>query len=80
MKKQLAGFLIVAAVIVGFTATAFAQADAGLVSKFLDQAKSAPDGQLGTIASELTGKMQSLGAAVTGNAAIKSELDSTLTR
>ena len=78
MKKQLTGLLIIAAALGGFTANVLAQADVGLVSKFLDQAKSAPDGQLGTIASELTGKMQSLGAAVTGNAAVKSELDSTL--
>ena len=78
MIKQLTGILIIAAALCGFTATVFAQADANLVSKFLDQAKSASDSQLGTIASELTGKMQSLGAAVAGNAAIKSELDSTL--
>jgi hypothetical protein len=81
MKNQLSSLLIVATVAValcGFTSTTFAQADAGLVSKFLDQAKSASDSQLGTIASELTGKVQSLGATLAGNAAVKSHLDGML--
>ena len=82
MKKQLTRLLIVVATatatLCGFTASTFAQADAGLVSKFLDLAKSASDGQLGTIASELTGKVQSLGAAVGANDAVKSQLDGTL--
>ena len=79
MKKHLTSLLIAAtAALCGFTSTAVAQVDAGLVSKFLEQAKSAPDGQLGVIASELTGKVQSLGAAVSGNATIKSALDATL--
>ncbi len=79
MKKHLTSLLIITTVaFCGITSTAFAQADAGLVSKFLDQARSASDGQLGAIASELTGKMQGLGAAIGANAAIKNELDSTL--
>ena len=81
MKKYLTRLLVVAtatAALCGFTATVFAQADAGLVSKFLDQARSASDGQLGTIASELTGKVKSLGAAVGANDAIKSHLDGML--
>ena len=81
MKKQLNRLLIVViatAALCGFTASTFAQTDAGLVSKFLDQAKSASDGQLGAIAAELTGKVQSLGAAVGANDAVKSTLDGTL--
>jgi hypothetical protein len=57
---------------------AFAQADAGLVAKFLDTAKAAQDGQLGTIASELTGKMQALGESLGANDAVKQKLDRTL--
>jgi hypothetical protein len=81
MKKTCTNFLIVLAAAVGlcgFTIPAYAQADAGLVSGFLNQAKSAADSQLGGIASELTGKIQSLGAAIGANDAIKSRLDSTL--
>jgi hypothetical protein len=81
MKGHLTGLwalVIVTAAFYGVTPTAFAQADAGLVSKFLDQAKSASDSQLGVIASELTGKVESLGAAIGTNAAIKSELDGML--
>lgn len=80
MKKYLTSLLsiAIAAAFCGFTTDAVAQADAGLVSKFLDQAKSGSDSQLGTIASELTGKMESLGTAAGGNDAIKGELDSTL--
>jgi len=79
MKKHLTSLLIAAtAALCGFTSTAVAQVDAGLVSKFLEQAKSAPDGQLGVIASELTGKVQSLGTALAGNDAVKGLLDGTL--
>src|SRR5260221_536565 len=49
MKKSFASILIVVAVAAGFcggTATVFAQADAGLVSKVLDTAKLTPE-QLG---------------------------------
>jgi len=70
--------LTVAAVLGGLNQTAFAQADAGLVAKFLDSAKSASDSQLGTIASELTSKMQSLGTALGGNPAVTAKLDDTL--
>jgi len=72
--KKLFAILAVTAVACGMNQTAFAQADAGLVAKFLDTAKAAKDNQLGSIASELTGKIQSLGA----NAAIKGTLDNTL--
>jgi hypothetical protein len=79
MKKHLTSLLIVAtAAVCGFTTTTFAQADAGLVSKFVDQAKAASDSQLGPIASELTGKIQSLGSSLAGNATVKSALDGTL--
>ena len=81
MKKYLTGLWIVAiaaTALCSFNVTAFAQADAGLVSKFLDQAKSASDSQLGAIASELTGEMKSLGAAAGANDAVKSLLDGTL--
>ena len=81
MKHHLAKYFAVvtaAAILGGLNSTAFAQADAGLVANFLDQAKSASDSQLGTIASELTGKIQSLGAALGGNAAVTARLDDTL--
>lgn len=82
MNKDFSRFLAVVIATValsGFTGTAFAQADAGLITKFLDAAKAASDGQLGPIASELTSKIESFGAALGTNAAIKSQLDSTLT-
>jgi hypothetical protein len=69
---------IVAVVLCCSASIAFAQVDAGLVSQFVDQAKAASDSQLGPIASELTGKMQSLGTALAGNPAVKTALDSTL--
>ncbi len=81
MKKNLASILIVLLVAVGFcgfTTVVYGQADAGLISSFLNQAKSASDSQLGDIASELTGKVQSLAAAGGVSDAIKSKLDSTL--
>ena len=77
MKKLFVLFAVVAA-ICGANQNAFAQVDAGLVAKFLDTAKAASDSQLGAIASELTGKVQALGAAVGANDAIKSKLDGTL--
>jgi hypothetical protein len=76
MKKLFT--LLAAAVICGANQNAFAQVDAGLVSKFLTVAKSASDSQLGSIAGELTGKVQSLGALLGANDAIKSMLDNTL--
>jgi hypothetical protein len=81
MKKSFTNTLIIAAAVAGlcgFTTSVFGQADAGLVTNFLDRAKSASDSQLGDIASELTGKVQSLGAAVGTNSAVTSKLDSTL--
>ena len=81
MKNHLVKYfamLTVAAVLGGLNQTALAQADAGLAAKFLDQAKSASDSQLGTIASELTGKMQSLGSMLGANDAVKSTLNNTL--
>jgi hypothetical protein len=77
MKKLFVLFAVVAA-ICGANQNASAQVDAGLVSNFLTAAKSASDGQLGAIASELTGKVQALGAAVGANDAIKGMLDNTL--
>lgn len=47
-------------------------------SQFLAQAKSASDSTLGSIASELSGKVQALSAAVSGNSDLKSQLSSTL--
>jgi len=76
--KKLFVLLAAAAVICGANQTAFAQADAGLVAKFLDTAKAAKDSQLGPIASELAGKMQALGASLGVNDAIKGKLDDTL--
>ena len=79
MKKSFASLLTIIAVsLCGVTNNVFAQADASLVSGFLNAAKSASDSQLGTIASELTSKVQSLGAAAGANSTIASKLDSTL--
>ncbi len=44
----------------------------------MDTAKAADDGQLGAIASELTGKMQDLGQSLGVNDAVKNTLDNTL--
>ncbi|MDR3457932.1 MAG: hypothetical protein P4N60_10835 [Verrucomicrobiae bacterium] len=76
--KKLFVLFTAAAIVCGANQAAFAQADAGLIAKFVDTAKSAKDGQLGVIASELTGKMQSLGASLGANDAIKAKLDTTL--
>ena len=78
MKKSFASLLIIAATFGVVTNNVFAQTDASLVSKFLDTAKSASDSELGTIASELTGKVQSLSTAAGANSTIASKLDSTL--
>ena len=80
MKRQ-PGFLsiaIAAVALCGFAPAVFAQADPGLVSQFMEQAKAASDNQLGPIAGELTTKIQSLGSALAGNATVKSALDGTL--
>jgi len=76
MKKTFV-LLLAAVFICGANQAAFAQADAGLVAKFLSTAKSAKDGQLGAIGSELTGKIQSLGASAAGDA-VKNKLNGAL--
>ena len=78
MKKSFASLLIIAISLGGFANNVFAQADASLVSGFLNTAQSASDNQLGSIASELTGKVQSLNTATGTNSAVASRLDSTL--
>ena len=81
MKKQLTRLLFgIAAAIAfcGFTTAASAQADAGLLNQFLDQAKSASDSQLGAIAAELTGGIKQLGTGLATNAVVKEKLDGTL--
>ena len=78
MKKSFASLLIIAISLGGFANNVFAQADASLVSGFLNTAQSASDSQLGSIASELTGKVQSLNTATGTNSAVASKLDSTL--
>jgi hypothetical protein len=77
MKKLFAIFAA-AVMVCGVNSNALAQVDAGLVAKFLDTAKAASDSQLGTIAGELTGKVQSLGTLLGANDAIKGTLDNTL--
>ena len=77
MKKTFV-FLATVAVICGANQTVSAQADAGLVAKFLNTAKAASDSQLGGIGSELTGKVQSLGTLLGMNDAVKGTLDNTL--
>ena len=81
MKKSFAKIspaVTVAASLAGFTTAAFAQTDTNVAAAFLDQAKASSDSQLGTIATELTGKAQTLDATVGTNSAVKSKLDSTL--
>ena len=75
MKKLFACFA--AAVICGAYQTAFAQVDAGLVAKFLNTAKAASDSQLGTIGSELAGKIQALGTTAIGDT-VKNKLNGAL--
>jgi hypothetical protein len=69
--------LTTVALLHGFTATAFAQS-AVLATNFLNQAQSASDAKLGTIAGELTSKVQSLSALLGTNSAVQGVLDSTL--
>ena len=76
--KKLFIMLTAAALVCGANQAVFAQADPGLVAKFVDEAKVAKDGQLGTIASELTGKVQAFGASIGANDAIKGKLDDML--
>ena len=79
--KKLFNHVLIAAIVTaglgGFTTTVFGQADAGPAGQFLDQAKSATDSQLAPIATDLTGKVQSL-ESVVGGAAAKSKLDGVL--
>ncbi len=76
MKKFIV--LIAAAVLFGFNQAALAQTNAGVAASFLEQAKASGDSQLGTIASELTGKMKSLGSLLGGNTTVSNGLNSTL--
>lgn len=80
MKNHFARCLLVAAAsaaFCGFAPKAGAQT-ASLTTNFLDQAKSTSDSQLGAIASELTGKMQALGAAGGANTGLTDKLDGIL--
>ncbi len=77
MKKLFALFAL-AVIFCGTNQNATAQVDTGVVAKFLATAKAAKDGQLGAIASELTGKVQSLGATLGANDVVKGLLDNTL--
>lgn len=65
------------AVLAGSTSTASAQT-ATVATNFLQSAASAPDSQLGSIASELVGKLQALGAVGGTNSAITAKIDSML--
>ena len=76
MKKIIV--IVAAAVLCIFNHAALAQTDAGVAASFLDQAKASGDSQLGTIASELTGKVKSLGSLLGGNATVTDGLNSTL--
>jgi hypothetical protein len=81
MKKSFANLLIVLTVAAGFcgaTTTVLSQSTTDVAAKFVDAAKASSDSQLGGIASELTGKAESLGTAVGGNSAIMGKLNSTL--
>ena len=64
-----------AAAIGGLNFAASAQVDPGVVSGFLDSAKASSDSQLGSIASELTGKVEELASS---SQALKAPLESTL--
>lgn len=76
MKKIIV--IVAAAVLCIFNHAALAQTDAGVAASFLDQAKASGDSQLGTIASELTSKVKSLGGLLGGNATVSDSLNSTL--
>ena len=70
--------IITTLLLCGFASLAFAQTSADTTANFVAAAKASSDSQLGTIASELTGKMQSLSSTLTGNATMKNALDGTL--
>jgi len=74
---HLLAIIAVTAALCGFIPAAGAQT-AALATNFLNQAGSAPDSQLGAIASELTAKLQALGHAGATNAAITGKLDTML--
>jgi len=75
--KKLIAFLTLAALLGGANQIARAQADAGAAAKFLDTAKAATDPQLGSIATDLTSKVQSLSSSGISSA-VQSKLDGTL--
>lgn len=71
--------VILATILVfGLTQTAPAQTNTALTTGFLTQTKAAGDSQLTSLASELTGKLQSFGAALGTNAELKAKLDGVL--
>jgi len=61
MKRSL--YILIAAVTVSLGRLAQAQVDDTVASKFLDSAKSSSDSQLGSIGSDLTDKVKSLGSS-----------------
>lgn len=75
--KKLVAFLALAAVC-GLNHSAFAQADAGLVTNFVNQAKTAGDAKLGAIATQLAGRVEKLQALLGTNSPVKARLDDTL--
>ena len=76
MKKLLV--LLAAAIVAGgINQTVLAQADSGTAGQLVDQAK-ATDSKLGDIATDLTGKVQSLESALGGGDVVKSKLDGVL--
>jgi hypothetical protein len=81
MKLRIMNFLAVTLAMIalgGAGNSAFAQADTNLVNQFLTGAQAAADGRLGDIASELTGKIESLGAALGTNSVLTSQIDTVL--
>jgi hypothetical protein len=70
--------LLATVLICGLTQTAPAQTNTTLTSGFLAQTKAAGDSQLVTLASELTGKLQSFSTALGTNAELKARLDGVL--
>lgn len=76
MKKLFA--VITVAIVCHLSPNVYAQADASLITQFLDQSKAAGDSQLAGIATELTDKIKTFGASLAGNAAVKEKLDDVL--
>ena len=76
MKKLI--IVLAAALVAGsINQSVLAQTDARTAGKLVDQAK-ATDSKLGDIATDLTGKVQSLSTAAGANSTVTSKLDSTL--